>query len=334
MQIAYTPEQEALRQELRGVLRRADDARGRGRGARAGETGGPGVPRGRAPDGPRRLARHRLARGVRRPGPRPTSSSSSSSNEAWRAGAPMPFLTINTVGQTIMEFGSEEQKDVLPAEDPRRRAATSRSATPSPTPAPTSRRSRTKAVKDGDEWVINGQKIYTSLAQLRRLHLAGGPHRPRRAEAPGHHDLPGARRPTPGFSYSKIHTMVNASARSTRSTTTCGCGDDAIIGELNRGWDLIINQLNYERVSLAPPGMVERCYEDVVAWAQETKLPDGRRVIDQEWVQLNLARVHGRARVPEAHQLEGAADRRRSTRPTPARPRCSAPSSSPRPTGC
>ena len=44
--------------------------------------------------------------------------------------------------------------------------------------------------------------------------------------------------------------------------------DSAIIGELNRGWDLIVNQLNYERVGLAPPGMVERIYEDVVAWAQ------------------------------------------------------------------
>ena len=29
-------------------------------------------------------------------------------------------------------------------------------------------------------------------------------------------------------------------------------------------------------------------------WAQDTKLPDGRRVADQEWVQLNLARVHAK----------------------------------------
>ena len=44
-------------------------------------------------------------------------------------------------------------------------------------------------------------------------------------------------------------------------------------------------------MSLAPPGMVERCYEDVVRFAKDTKLADGRRVIDQEWVQINLARV-------------------------------------------
>ena len=32
-------------------------------------------------------------------------------NESWRAGAPVPFLSINTVGQTIMQFGTQEQKD-------------------------------------------------------------------------------------------------------------------------------------------------------------------------------------------------------------------------------
>src|SRR3546814_21019103 len=40
--------------------------------------------------------------------------------------------------------------------------------------------------------------------------------------------------------------------------------------------------------------MVERVFEDVVAWAQGTKLADGGRVIDPEWVRLDLARVHAR----------------------------------------
>ena len=69
---------------------------------------------------------------------------------------------------------------------------------------------------------------------------------------------------------------------------------NALIGELNRGWDLIVNQLNYERVSLAPPGMIERQYADTLEWARTEKLPNGRRVIDQEWVQVNLARVHAK----------------------------------------
>ncbi len=67
-----------------------------------------------------------------------------------------------------------------------------------------------------------------------------------------------------------------------------------LVGEENGGWGLITNQLNHERVTLCSSGSPERYLADVRRWAQETKLPDGRRVIDQEWVQLNLARVHAR----------------------------------------
>src|SRR5207245_124969 len=56
----------------------------------------------------------------------------------------------------------------------------------------------------------------------------------------------------------------------------------------------ITNQLSHERGTLCSSGVVDRCLDDVRRWAQETKLADGRRVIDQEWVQLNLARVHAR----------------------------------------
>jgi alkylation response protein AidB-like acyl-CoA dehydrogenase len=66
----------------------------------------------------------------------------------------------------------------------------------------------------------------------------------------------------------------------------------SLVGGENEGWKIITNQLNHERVTLCAPGMVERSLQDVRAWAQATKLPDGRRVIDQEWVQEHLARVY------------------------------------------
>jgi 3-oxocholest-4-en-26-oyl-CoA dehydrogenase alpha subunit len=137
--------------------------------------------------------------------------------------------------------------------------------------------------------VINGQKIYTSLASYADYVWLAARTDP---DAPKHRGITIFAVPTtdPGYSYSKISTMVNASTFNTFYDDV-RVPDSAIIGELNRGWDLIVNQLNYERVGLAPPGMIGRSYEDVVAWAKETDLPGGGKVIDQEWVQVNLARV-------------------------------------------
>jgi 3-oxocholest-4-en-26-oyl-CoA dehydrogenase alpha subunit len=69
----------------------------------------------------------------------------------------------------------------------------------------------------------------------------------------------------------------------------------ALVGEENRGWPLITNQLNHERVALTSSAPVRSALRDVCDWAAATKLASGQRVIDQEWVQLNLARVHAKA---------------------------------------
>src|SRR5262249_57740053 len=81
-----------------------------------------------------------------------------------RGGAPVPFLTINTVGPTIMRYGSEEQKAAfLPSI---LRGEVHFSIGYSEPNAGTDLASlRTSAVFDGDEWVINGSKLWTSLVQ-------------------------------------------------------------------------------------------------------------------------------------------------------------------------
>src|SRR6266480_3061171 len=68
----------------------------------------------------------------------------------------------------------------------------------------------------------------------------------------------------------------------------------ALVGGENNGWGLITNQLNRERVTLCSSGIIERALTDTRRWAPEPKLADGRRVIDQEWVQVHLARIHAR----------------------------------------
>ncbi|MGH9136746.1 MAG: acyl-CoA dehydrogenase family protein [Acidimicrobiales bacterium] len=286
MQIAYTPEQEAMRQELRAYFAELMTPEVLDEVA-AGESGGP-----HCLEAVRQLGRDGWL-GLGWPveyGGRGLGDVEQFifSDEAWRAGAPIPFLTINTVGKTIMDFGSEGQKDFFLPKILAGELHFSIGYT-EPNAGTDLASLRTTAVRDGDEWVINGQKIYTSLASYADYIWLAARTDP---EAPKHKGISIFLVPTsaPGFSYTKIHTMVNASTFTTYYDDV-RVPDSAIVYAVNRGWDLIVNQLNYERVSLAPPGMLSRVFDETVAWARETKLPDGRRVIDQEWARVNLARV-------------------------------------------
>jgi len=212
-------------------------------------------------------------------------------DEAWRAFAPIPALTINAVAHTIMAYGSEDQKRFFL---PRILRGELHFAVGYSEPnAGTDLASlQTRAVRDGDDWVINGQKLYTSLAAYADyIWLAA-----RTDPAASKHDgisIFAVPTTAPGFSYSIIHTLVSSGTTATYYDNV-RLPQSALIGKLNKGWKLITNQLNYERVAICPPGMIEQVYEGTVRWAQENTLTDGRRVIDQEWVRINLARVHAR----------------------------------------
>ncbi|GIU87035.1 MAG: acyl-CoA dehydrogenase [Acidimicrobiia bacterium] len=212
-------------------------------------------------------------------------------DESMRAGAPVPMLTINSVAPTIMRYGSEEQKrfyipKILAGEihfaigytEPD--AGTDLAAL------------KTEAVRDGDEYVINGQKIFTSLATgSDYVWLAVRTSK----EAKKHKGISIIIVPTdvPGFSAVPIENFGGLNTNITYyNDVRVPVGN--LVGEENQGWQLITNQLNHERVTLCSSGIIERLLDDVRAWAQQTTLADGRRVIDQEWVQLNLARVHAK----------------------------------------
>jgi 3-oxocholest-4-en-26-oyl-CoA dehydrogenase alpha subunit len=213
-------------------------------------------------------------------------------DEAATAGVPVPFLTINTVGPTIMRFGTGEQKArYLPRiaageihfsigySEPE--AGTDLAAL------------RTRAVRDGDSYVINGQKMWTSLIQYADYVWLACRTDP---EAPRHRGLSILIVPTdaPGFSWTPVHTMAGPTTSATYYSDV-RVPASALVGEENQGWPLITNQLNHERVALTSSAPVRSALRDVCGWAAATKLASGQRVIDQEWVQLNLARVHAKA---------------------------------------
>ncbi len=213
------------------------------------------------------------------------------SDEAAIAGAPVPFLTIDSVAPTIMHYGTDEQKAYFL---PRISAGELHFSIGYSEPeAGTDLASlRTSAVRDGDEWVINGQKMWTSLiayADYVWLAVRTAP------DAKKHKGISILIVPTDaeGFSYTPVHTMAGPDTSATYYQDV-RVPASALVGEENGGWALITNQLNHERVALTSAGPILSALRAVRTWAQETRLPDGRRVIDQEWVQINLARVYAK----------------------------------------
>jgi alkylation response protein AidB-like acyl-CoA dehydrogenase len=213
------------------------------------------------------------------------------SDEASIAGAPIPVLTINTVGPTLMQYGTEEQKlEFLPKV---LQGQLHFSIGYSEPDAGTDlARLRTRAVRDGDEYVINGQKMWTSLIQYADYVWLACRTDP---EAPRHKGLSVIMVPTTaeGFRWTPVRTVGG-------TTTSQTFYEDVrvpvanLVGPENEGWKLITNQLNRERVALLSAATIQRSLAETRKWAQESKLPDGRRVIDQEWVQTNLAEVHAK----------------------------------------
>jgi alkylation response protein AidB-like acyl-CoA dehydrogenase len=210
-------------------------------------------------------------------------------DEAQRAGAPVPFLTINTVGPTLMRYGSEEQRAAFL---PRILGGEVHFSIGYSEPdAGTDLASlRTSAAFDGDEWTINGSKMWTSLVQDADYVWLAARTDP---EAKKHKGISIFIVPTSsrGFRYSPIQTIGDGSTNATFYEDV-RVPHSALVGEVNQGWSLITNQLNLERVALCAPGGVQRLFEEVCDWARATRLADGRCVVDQEWVRVHLARIH------------------------------------------
>ncbi|MFD0304666.1 acyl-CoA dehydrogenase family protein [Streptomyces sp. NPDC127119] len=244
-------------------------------------------------------------------------------DEACRAGAPISMVTLNTVGPTLMKYGTEEQKDYfLPRILRGELVFAIGYSEPSAGTDLASLRTRAARVggpegrsgqegrerQDGREgqeeragldeepgggWVVDGQKVFTSNAQRADWIWLACRTDP---AAPKHKGISILLVPTdaPGFSWTPIETVGGLT---TTATYYDGIRVPAsrLVGEENGGWGLITNQLNHERVALAALGMQA---EDFYLAAQAAaRVPDrvtGRRRVDEPWVRSRLAEVHAR----------------------------------------
>ncbi len=210
--------------------------------------------------------------------------------EALLAGAPTPFVTLNTVGPAIMSKGTEEQKQrFLPGiasgelhfaigyTEPN--AGTDLAAL------------TTSAVKSGDHYVVNGNKVFTSGAEGADYIFLAVRTDPEAKKHKGISILVSDTK-DPGFSYGPIHTMGGVRTNVTYYTDV-KVPADMIIGEENGGWRLITEQLNHERVGLAAWGIQGwKIFREAMDWARNTKNADGVRVIDDPTAQRILAEVY------------------------------------------
>ncbi|MGA5509304.1 acyl-CoA dehydrogenase family protein [Streptomyces umbrinus] len=232
-------------------------------------------------------------------------------DEAYRAGAPVSMVTLNTVGPTLMKYGTEEQKDYFLPRILRGELVFAIGYS-EPSAGTDLASLRTRAVRvegerssaseqspggagrgGGDEWLVDGQKVFTSNAQQADWIWLACRTDP---DAPKHKGISILLVPTdaPGFSWTPIATVGGLT---TTATYYDGIRVPAanLVGEENGGWGLITNQLNHERVALAAIGMqAEDFYAAALAAARTPDPVTGRRRVDEPWVRSRLAEVHAR----------------------------------------
>ncbi len=285
MELDYTPEQQRLRAEIRAALEEVMTPQ-RSAAVSEGIEGGPAV---------RECVRALGAANLLGVGwPKEYGGGGFSaieqfifSEEAQRVSAPIPLVTLNTVGPTLMQYGTDEQKRrFLPAIlDGSVEFAIGYSE---PGAGSDLASLRTTAVRDGSDYVINGQKMFTSGAAYADYIWLAARTDP---NVKKHKGISIFIVPTslPGFSWQPLRTMPGISTFYT-SYDNVRVPASAIVAGENQGWQLITTQLNFERAALGNLGALEPLFEKTLDWATTTDL-DGGRVIDQPWVQLALARV-------------------------------------------
>jgi len=217
-------------------------------------------------------------------------------NEAARAEVPLPAVTLQTVGPTLQTYGTElQKKKFLPAilagevhfaigySEPE--AGTDLASL------------RTSAVRHGDEYIVNGQKIWTTGGHDADYVWLACRTDPEAAKHKGISILIVDTK-DPGYSWTPI--ILSDGAHHTNATyyNDVRVPAEMLVGEENAGWRLITTQLNHERVMLGPAGKIAGIYDRIQAWASKPR-GNGVTPIDQDDVKRSLGEIHSIWRVNE-----------------------------------
>lgn len=203
-------------------------------------------------------------------------------NEAQRADVHLPAVTLQTVGPTLIKYGTPAQKEMFLG---RILAGDVHFAIGYSEPdAGTDLASlRTTAKRDGDHYVVNGQKLWTTgghQADYVWLAVRTDP------DAPKHKGISILIVDTtdPGYSFTPIITADRSHHVNATYYNDVRVPVEMLVGEENQGWKLITTQLNHERVMLGPAGRLEGLRDRVAEWATKRGVidrPDVRRVMGE-----------------------------------------------------
>ena len=210
-------------------------------------------------------------------------------SEAARADVPLPAVTLQTVGPVLQAHGTAGQKKFFL---PRILAGEVHFAIGYTEPeAGTDLASlRTRAVRDGDTYLVNGEKIFTTGghdADYIWLACRTDP------GAPKHKGISILIVDTtdPGFSWTPIITHDGAHHTNATYYSDVRVPVTMRVGEENAGWRLVTEQLNHERVMLGPAGRIAALYDRVSGWAERAGLlaqPDVRRALALTYASLRI----------------------------------------------
>ena len=214
-------------------------------------------------------------------------------DETYKARAPLHVIPVNTIGPTIMQFGTEEQKAEFLPRILRGELFFAVGYT-EPNAGTDLASLETRAVREGDEYVINGQKLFTTHAHDAEYILLAVRTDP---DAKKHKGISIILVPTdtPGFSCTPTYTLGRERTNSTYYDNVRVPLSNRV-GPENAGWGLITSQLNHERITLAAPGFAESLLDEVWGWAAKMPAPGGGTMLEQQWVQIHLARVYAKLR--------------------------------------
>ncbi|MGI2258226.1 acyl-CoA dehydrogenase family protein [Shewanella sp. GXUN23E] len=224
--------------------------------------------------------------------------------EANIAGAPLPFVTISTVGPSLMTYGSELQKEkFLPGIA--RGEINFAIGYSEPDAGSDLATLKTSARDNGDHFVVNGNKLWTSGAESADYIWLAARTDP---QLPRHKGVSIMILDTrePGFSHTVIPTSSNPTAATYYDNVKVP--KEMLVGELNGGWKLITAQLNHERLGLGSwSDKVAGLYRKVLLWAK-ARDEQGRRAMDKPWVRAAMAECYARLEAMRLINFRIAAD--------------------------